>query len=146
MRHLHNKLRRQLVSIFNNRITSSRMKFFLFVLVMLVVSSCGVQHHFITRQEYEKDSSFVYSLPYPKDISHFLIQGYYSKFSHKGRLALDFKMKKGSPVAAARGGIVIRAEEGFTEGGISKKYLSKANQVIIRHSDGSFASYAHLQY
>lgn len=121
------------------------MKLFLAFIVFLV-SSCGVRYHFTARPGYETDSSYIYALPYPKGSSHFIIQGYNSLFSHKGRLALDFKMKKGTPIAAARGGIVIRAEENFTKGGISKKYLGKANQVIIRHSDGSFASYAHLQY
>ncbi len=122
------------------------MKFFFFVLTVFLLSSCGVQHHFFTQQQYQNDSSYVYSLPYPKGTNHFIIQGYNSLFSHKGRLAIDFKMKKGSPVAAARGGVVIRAEQSFTKGGTSKKYLGKANQVIIKHSDGSFASYAHLQH
>ena len=54
-----------------------------------------------------EDTSYVYSLPYGKGASHLLIQGYFSSFSHKNRVALDFKMKSGTEVYAARGGVVI---------------------------------------
>jgi len=122
------------------------MRLIFLALLLICFSSCGVQHHFATQQEYDNDSSYVYSLPYPKGSSHFLIQGYNSWFSHKGRLALDFKMKKGAFITAARGGVVVRVEESFTEGGVSKKYYGRANQVVIRHTDGSNAYYGHLQY
>ena len=122
------------------------MRALLCIGVLLFISSCGVQHRFASKQEYDKDSSYVYSLPYPQGTSHLLLQGYNSRFSHKKRLALDFKMKKGSPVTAARAGVVVRVEENFTGGGISKKYLGRANQVVIRHDDGSQAYYGHLQY
>ena len=48
------------------------------------------------------DTSQVYSLHYENNTSHLLIQGYFSRFSHKERAALDFKMKKGTKVLAAR--------------------------------------------
>ncbi len=122
------------------------MKTVTYFLLIIFFSSCGVQHQFTGEGGIEEDSSFVYALPYPAGNSHLLLQGYKSGFSHKGRLALDFKMKKGSPVAAAREGIVVRVEESFKKGGINKKYLRKANQVVIRHIDGSQAYYGHLQY
>ena len=122
------------------------MKLLLFFILVISLGSCGIQHQFTSTSEADEDSSYVYALPYPAGKSHFLLQGYRSKFSHKGRLALDFKMKKGSPVAAAREGVVVRVEESFKKGGINKKYLRKANQVVIRHSDGSQAYYGHLQY
>lgn len=121
------------------------MKYLVFFM-MVVSFSCGVQHHFATSAEKISDSSFVYSLPFPSGTSHFLIQGYNSSFSHKDRLALDFKMKKGSVVTAARGGVVVKVEQGYTKGGVNKKYYRKANQVIMLHSDGSQAYYGHLQY
>jgi murein DD-endopeptidase MepM/ murein hydrolase activator NlpD len=122
------------------------MRVVFFALIWVYLSSCGVQHHLATQLEYDTDSSYVYSLPYPKGMSHFLIQGYNSQLSHRGRLALDFKMNTGSVITAARGGVVVRVEEGFTKGGVSKKYYGKANQVVIRHNDGSHAYYGHLQY
>lgn len=109
-------------------------------------TSCGVQYKFTNSAAALSDSSFVYALPYPKGSSKLVVQGYRSKLSHRNRLALDFKMKKGSPVTAARSGIVTRVEESFTRGGANKKYLGKANVIVIRHADGSQAMYAHLQH
>lgn len=122
------------------------MKAFLFCLTALFLFSCGRQFRFATREQAAADTSFIYHLPYPKGATHLVIQGYNSQFSHRGRLGLDFKMKRGSPVTAARGGVVARLEESNTEGGISKRYFRKANSVTIRHSDGSMALYGHLQH
>ena len=107
--------------------------------------SCGVRHPFATKESIAADTSFIYTLPYPKGVSHLLIQGYHSKFSHRGRIMLDFKMDKGSSITAARAGVVIRAVDSFSKGGFNKKYLGKANQVVIKHADGSQAMYAHIQ-
>ncbi|HEU4471414.1 MAG TPA: M23 family metallopeptidase [Flavisolibacter sp.] len=122
------------------------MKNFFSIVLLLSITSCGVQHRFTASSEGLADSSYVYALPYPAGRSYLLIQGYNSGFSHKGRLSLDFKMKKGSPVTAARAGVVVRVQQDYKKGGISKKFLGRANQVVIRHSDGSQAMYAHLQY
>jgi murein DD-endopeptidase MepM/ murein hydrolase activator NlpD len=121
------------------------MKLILFLGISFLLSSCGVQHHFATSEEAEADTTYIYALPYPKGTSHLLIQGYNSKFSHRGRLGLDFKMKRGSPVTAARSGTVVNVQEGATKGGLKSKYLHNGNYVIIRHSDGSQAYYGHLQ-
>jgi murein DD-endopeptidase MepM/ murein hydrolase activator NlpD len=118
---------------------------FISLAVVIIISSCGSQYH-LAGVGSSADSSYVYRLPYPPGVSHFLIQGYRSSFSHKGRLALDFKMKKGSDVTASRDGVVVRVQESYTKGGVNKKYLSKANQIVIRHSDGSQAYYGHLQH
>lgn len=117
-----------------------------FVLMFFVLMSCGVTHRFMATDQSREDTSFVYKLPYPKGVSHLMLQGYNSRFSHKGRMSLDFKMKEGSPVAAARSGVIIQVEESFSEGGISKKHLRKANLVIVRHNDGTEAMYAHLAH
>lgn len=122
------------------------MKTFLLFLSPFFLFSCGRQFRFATREAAAADTSYIFSLPYPKGVSHFLIQGYNSRFSHRGRLSLDFKMKTGSPVTAARSGVVVGVQESNTEGGASRKYFQKANYVSVRHSDGSLASYAHLQH
>src|SRR5262249_19216874 len=68
------------------------------------------------------DSSYVYALPYENNKSHLLIQGYFSHFSHKERAALDFKMKRGTKILAARDGVVVRVKEDGDKGGLNKKY------------------------
>ncbi len=116
-----------------------------FFFIVIIFSSCGVQHHFVSSKEAKDDTSYIYALPYPKGISRLMVQGYKSQFSHRGRLSLDFKMKRGSLITAARDGVVARVEQSFSGGGMHKKYLRKANQVVILHSDGSQAYYGHLQ-
>jgi len=122
------------------------MKPLLLLLAGFLFLSCGVTHRFKATPQNGTDTSFVYLLPYPLGVTHLLIQGYNSMFSHKGRLGLDFKMKKGSPITAVRGGVVVKAIETFKKGGLKKKYLRTANQVVIQHTDRTEAAYGHLQY
>ncbi len=92
------------------------------------------------------DSSYVYQLPFESSGSHLLVQGYFSKYTHKNRAALDFKMKKGTRICAARGGVVIRVKEDGDRGGWNKKYRPYGNVIIIQHDDHSRAGYWHLQH
>ena len=92
------------------------------------------------------DSSYAYALPFEKGSSYFLVQAYDSKLSHRGEFALDFKMKPGSKVAAARDGVVVAVKEDSKVGGTKKEYLSQGNYVIVQHSDGSYAHYWHLSH
>jgi murein DD-endopeptidase MepM/ murein hydrolase activator NlpD len=91
------------------------------------------------------DTSHVYSLPFAKGSKFLLIQAYNSNMSHKGELSLDFKMRKGSTICAARGGVVTATKRDRDVGGLKDEYLSQGNHVIIEHSDGSTAMYWHLK-
>jgi murein DD-endopeptidase MepM/ murein hydrolase activator NlpD len=98
-------------------------------------------------QNYDGLYGFAYSLPYEKGKSFLLVQGYLSKFlSHRGEIALDFKMKRGTKICAARSGIVVAVKEDSKLGGINPGYLSEGNHVIIQHDDGTYANYWHLKY
>lgn len=91
------------------------------------------------------DNSHIYSLPFIKGNRFLLIQAYNSSMSHNAEISLDFKMKQGSKVCAARGGIVTAIKEDSDEGGLKDEYLSKGNHIIIIHNDGSEAMYWHPQ-
>lgn len=91
------------------------------------------------------DTSYVYELPYEKGKSHLLAQGYFSRFSHRERVALDFKMKRGTKICAAREGIVVRVKEDGDRGGWNRKYRPYGNNIVIQHADSSRAGYWHLQ-
>jgi murein DD-endopeptidase MepM/ murein hydrolase activator NlpD len=93
-----------------------------------------------------QNHSFVYALPYQKETIHVVAQGYLSLFSHAGDYAIDFKMKPGTKVLAARGGKVIRVKDSTKTGGVGKKYIGTANGITIQHSDGTYGHYLHLQY
>jgi murein DD-endopeptidase MepM/ murein hydrolase activator NlpD len=95
--------------------------------------------------KFKADSSYIYALPYKTGKSYFLIQAYESKMSHKDERALDFKMKTGSEVCAARGGVVTSLREDSKNGGLKPENLSEGNYIIIQHEDGSRANYWHLQ-
>ena len=89
---------------------------------------------------------YVYNLPFREGTSHRVIQGYGGWFSHKGLAALDFYMPIGTPVYAAREGIVYSYKDNSKKGGPSSGYRRQANYIIIKHSDGSFGCYWHLQH
>lgn len=86
----------------------------------------------------------IYQLPFEKGKKVMLMQGYNGTFSHKNKFALDFRLRKGRKIYAARGGKVIKVVQHHNEGGPHKKYLSKGNHVIISHGDGTYAAYWHL--
>ncbi|HEX2534747.1 MAG TPA: M23 family metallopeptidase [Chitinophagaceae bacterium] len=94
---------------------------------------------------YTEDSSFIYTLPYPKGHSVLLAQAYLSNLSHKSEFAPDFKMKEGSPVCAARAGVVTAARSDSQKGGLQPELLSEGKYLIILHDDGSQAHYRHLK-
>ncbi len=91
------------------------------------------------------DTSYVYSLPYEKGRSFLIVQGYFGVFSHKERAALDFIMKRGTKICAARGGVVVRIKEDSDRGGMNKKFRADGNNIVIQHQDGSRSGYWHLQ-
>src|SRR6185369_6518528 len=93
----------------------------------------------------KEDTSYVYRLPYEDNSSHWMIQGYFTHFSHKERAAIDFKMKRGTKVVAARDGVVVRMKEDGNKGGLNRKYRRYGNFITVEHSDGTRAGYWHLQ-
>lgn len=119
---------------------------------LIVLSGCAVSNNplrheikLLRKGVIRDDTSFVYSLPYENGKSYWLVQGYFSHYTHKERAALDFKMKKGTKIYAARGGIVVRAKEDGDRGGLNKKYRPYGNNIIIQHADSSRSGYWHLQ-
>jgi hypothetical protein len=91
------------------------------------------------------DTSYVYWLPYKHHKKFLLVQAALSSFSHKTDIALDFKMKVGSSICAARGGVVESMHEASDRGGAGNDFINDGNYIIIRHSDGSKAMYWHLK-
>jgi murein DD-endopeptidase MepM/ murein hydrolase activator NlpD len=102
--------------------------------------------HRLQKGKIKEDSSYVYDLPFEKGRSHLVVQGYFSHFSHKNRIAVDIKMKKGTKICAASDGVVIRMVENNTRGGWSKKNLPYANLIVIQHENGMRTGYWHLQH
>lgn len=93
--------------------------------------------------------SRLYSLPYKAGQAYRMTQAYGGDLrTHSGAMqhAIDFEMPVGTPVLAARGGTVAQTEAKFTEGRLSEDMIDSANYVVVQHSDGSVAMYAHLSH
>jgi murein DD-endopeptidase MepM/ murein hydrolase activator NlpD len=92
------------------------------------------------------DGSYIYSLPYAPGTACRVTQGYHGRFSHTGadEYAIDWQMAVGTPVYAARGGVVVGAKGDSDVGGPDRKYESSANYILIQHADGTIGIYAHL--
>jgi murein DD-endopeptidase MepM/ murein hydrolase activator NlpD len=116
------------------------------------ITSCAVSNNPLRKEVkllqkgmIKDDTSYVYVLPFENKKRHLLVQGYFGVWSHKERAALDFKMKRGTPILAARDGVVIRVKEDGSKGGWGKKYRSQGNNIVIQHSDNSRSGYWHLK-
>ncbi|MFT5139756.1 MAG: murein DD-endopeptidase MepM/ murein hydrolase activator NlpD [Lysobacterales bacterium] len=86
--------------------------------------------------------------PFPSGSEFPISQGFDGESTHTdagNRYAVDIVMPVGTPILAARGGIVMEIEDDFHGGDKKPKYLNRANRIRIMHNDGSMAVYAHLQ-
>src|SRR5262245_12860596 len=67
-------------------------------------------------------------------------------FSASSRYAVDIPMKEGTPVLAARSGVVFQTVASHEAGGTDEIYRSKANVVRVLHADGTIGNYVHLMH
>jgi murein DD-endopeptidase MepM/ murein hydrolase activator NlpD len=88
----------------------------------------------------------IYELPYLPGKKVSIVQGYNGWFSHKGENSLDFLMRRGEVICAARGGVVVNTRSDSKKGGASYKYINDGNYVIIKHDDSTSAAYWHMEY
>lgn len=103
-------------------------------------------------KEIKPDKSFVYELPFQTGLSVTILQGYGGKFSHfndLNRYALDFGMPRGTPILAARAGIVVASRSDMRWGGHDPALLGTTdgagNFVMVLHDDGTVGNYFHMR-
>jgi len=58
--------------------------------------------------------------------------------------AIDLCAPMGAPVIAARGGVVIKVVNSYSQGGMDERHFNFGNRVDVAHEDGTVAMYAHL--
>lgn len=94
------------------------------------------------------DNDYTYMSPLQPASEYRIVQGFNGKFSHSGasRYALDFAAPVGTPILAAREGIVIDTKDDGNKGGPTPKFAKYANYVVILHSDGTTGEYYHLKH
>ena len=119
------------------------MKKIIFILTIIIVA---LTIYFSSSSKVTNNiDTYIYDLPFKSGTKYKVVQGYGGRFSHNHKAALDFSMPEGSPIYAARGGTIYSFKDDSDEGGFLPKYNGKANYIIIKHSDGSFGCYWHLQ-
>ncbi len=111
---------------------------FVFISVLLVFT-------FYSTSVTTNIDSYLYTLPFEKGAKHKVVQGYGGLFSHKNIAAIDFEMREGTGIYAARGGTIYACKDNSSDGGPFSKYKNKANYIIVKHNDGSFGCYWHLK-
>jgi murein DD-endopeptidase MepM/ murein hydrolase activator NlpD len=124
-----------------------------FCVFLFFLAGCSVSNNpqhtelkLLQKGKLKDDSSFVYHLPYQENKTHLLVQGYFSHYTHKHRAALDFKMKRGTKICAARDGVVVRLKQDGKKGGSNIKNRPYGNLVVIQHADSSRTGYWHLKF
>lgn len=92
------------------------------------------------------DDACVYVLPYAPGKAYRVSQGYNGEYSHFGadQFAIDWRMPVGTPVHAARAGLVVGVKNDSNIGGDDNKYDWDANYILIQHPDGTLGQYVHL--
>ena len=104
-------------------------------------------YHF-GRLDAVEDGNALYRLPFEEGRGFEISQAYGGKLTSHGSPALmyavDFAMPSGSPVMAARAGVVVDVTLRFTEGAADISFVDKANTIAVVHDDGTVAEYAHL--
>lgn len=87
------------------------------------------------------DPKAVYHLPYAPGTRRTVIQGFNGSFSHFGfnQYGVDFAMPEGTPVLAARDGVVAATESRYDVG------EGRSNYILIEHADTTMGGYYHLE-
>ena len=98
-------------------------------------------------QHANHDDDHLYAFPYARGRAYRILQGFGSRFSHRGReeFAVDFDMPVGTSVHAARGGVVARVVESNDRGCWNDGCGKYANFIVVLHNDGTTGEYYHLQ-
>ena len=89
-----------------------------------------------------------YAMPFGPG-RYVVMQGPRGTFSHfagsASENAVDWTVPEGTIVCAARDGRVVGVKQDSNIGGADRSFRPFANYVIVKHSDGTFAEYVHLQ-
>ncbi len=94
------------------------------------------------------DPGIRYLPPFPADQSFVVSQGFNGTRTHdslEARYAIDIPMPVGTPIRAARDGVVMEVNEDFFGAGTDlSRYGARANSIRVWHADGTMSVYAHL--
>jgi murein DD-endopeptidase MepM/ murein hydrolase activator NlpD len=93
------------------------------------------------------DDQVRYRLPFELQEPRLCVQAVGGTYSHDDAAnfhSFDFTMPEGTPILAAREGVVARIRDGSKMGGADESMRGRENEVLVLHADGTFALYLHL--
>lgn len=91
----------------------------------------------------------LYAFPLPATATWTLTQGFGGHASHRDPanwFAIDLAAAEGTPVLAAREGVVMQVVDQFRDGGTDAALKERSNFVRVLHTDGSMGLYAHIAH
>ena len=90
-----------------------------------------------------------YRAPFAVGSTYVISQAYPQTYTHTtpdSRYAVDIALPDGTPVYAARDGLVINVRHDAFRGGATAAMMDQANMVEVLHDDGTIALYGHLHW
>jgi murein DD-endopeptidase MepM/ murein hydrolase activator NlpD len=95
------------------------------------------------------NKNYLYKFPFPSKKKYKVIQSFGGKFSHNlshSKYAIDFNLKIGDTITAARSGVVVFIKEDSKKHGKTRDFIKYVNKINILHDDGTIADYSHIDY
>ncbi len=103
----------------------------------------------VGRSNAKPDLAHVYKIPFSAESKFPLRAGYGGRAGQStpaNEYMLIWDMPEGTPVLAAREGVVVGIRDDSNEHGLTDEFRSKSNVIVIEHPDGTLAEYVHLKY
>lgn len=91
------------------------------------------------------DKDHVYWVPFEPGRAATIFQGFKGSYSHRKDYAIDLDVEVGTPITAAREGIVIALKESSNRRCPEERCAPYGNYILIQHPDGTIGNYVHLQ-
>jgi murein DD-endopeptidase MepM/ murein hydrolase activator NlpD len=90
-----------------------------------------------------------YRAPFAVGSTYVISQAFPQTYTHTtpdSQYAVDIALPDGTPVYAARDGLVINVRHDAFRGGATAAMMDQANMVEVLHDDGTIALYGHLHW
>ncbi len=104
--------------------------------------------YYVGRMDAAISAGTLFRYPFPSGQAYAITQAHGGTLtSHNNKQnyhAVDFDMPEGTPIVAAREGMVVDVVLKYDRGGSDSRLMDQANMITIVHDDGTIAEYAHL--
>ena len=109
---------------------------------------CAVGAHLDDRGRCHAQAPQTYKIPFREGHQARVTQAFHGFETHHEELAyaVDFACEPGTPITAARDGVVWSIRKDSNTSCPDESCINDANYVVVDHGDGTYAAYFHLQH